>query len=318
MAQSFRFRRGTAAQWTAANPILAGGEPGFETDTGKWKIGDGTSTWAVLANPYVARGGDNTIPVGGLHLNLASPALAGYAMFLTTENRPKVIASTDFVLLHSHNVNNANQPRQWGFNPVIVKDIASAGAVGGNAEVIGIEVSVTNNTTEAATPQTNGQLTGLYLSYINNANQASAAISIGGLSAGWNHGLWVDGIKSTGIGIKLRDAVSAAGMSIGIDLSGVSSYSSAAILLGNSHRLRALTTTALVRDLIQINNVDEVVVGDSANNTPVRIYASALKLNTPTAATATAGTNGAPPAQVQGYFYVSNPFGDVKIPYYNV
>ena len=34
-------RRGTASQWTSANPTLASGEWGFETDTGKVKIGDG-------------------------------------------------------------------------------------------------------------------------------------------------------------------------------------------------------------------------------------------------------------------------------------
>lgn len=44
-------RRGTAAQWTAANPVLAAGEQGFETDTGKLKIGNGTTAWASL--PYV-------------------------------------------------------------------------------------------------------------------------------------------------------------------------------------------------------------------------------------------------------------------------
>ena len=41
-------RRGTAAQWTSANPILAAGEIGFETDTGKFKLGNGSSTWSSL------------------------------------------------------------------------------------------------------------------------------------------------------------------------------------------------------------------------------------------------------------------------------
>ncbi len=45
-------RRGTAAQWTAANPILASGEIGFETDTNKFKIGDGTNTWSLLKYFY--------------------------------------------------------------------------------------------------------------------------------------------------------------------------------------------------------------------------------------------------------------------------
>ena len=41
-------RRGTAQQWTAANPVLAAGEIGFETDSNKFKIGDGTNTWSLL------------------------------------------------------------------------------------------------------------------------------------------------------------------------------------------------------------------------------------------------------------------------------
>ena len=41
-------RRGTAAQWTAANPVLAAGEIGFETDTNKFKMGNGTSAWTAL------------------------------------------------------------------------------------------------------------------------------------------------------------------------------------------------------------------------------------------------------------------------------
>ena len=48
MATRMQQRRGTAAQWTAANPILAAGEIGFETDTNKFKMGNGTSTWSAL------------------------------------------------------------------------------------------------------------------------------------------------------------------------------------------------------------------------------------------------------------------------------
>lgn len=46
---TIKLRRGTAAQWTSANPTLASGEPGVETDTGKFKIGDGSTAWASLA-----------------------------------------------------------------------------------------------------------------------------------------------------------------------------------------------------------------------------------------------------------------------------
>jgi len=47
-----QIRRGTASQWTSANPILAAGEMGVETDTRKVKIGDGSATWTSLS--YIA------------------------------------------------------------------------------------------------------------------------------------------------------------------------------------------------------------------------------------------------------------------------
>ena len=40
-----QIRRGTAEQWTAANPVLALGEIGIETDTDKFKIGNGQDPW---------------------------------------------------------------------------------------------------------------------------------------------------------------------------------------------------------------------------------------------------------------------------------
>jgi hypothetical protein len=41
-------RRGTAEQWRGINPVLEAGEPGFETDTKKFKVGDGTTAWNGL------------------------------------------------------------------------------------------------------------------------------------------------------------------------------------------------------------------------------------------------------------------------------
>lgn len=39
------FRRDTAANWTSGNPTLSAGEVGLESDTGKIKIGNGSSAW---------------------------------------------------------------------------------------------------------------------------------------------------------------------------------------------------------------------------------------------------------------------------------
>ena len=49
----FQFRRGTTAQWAAANTVLAAGEMGIDTDTDQFKIGNGTTGW-------------NSLPYGGI------------------------------------------------------------------------------------------------------------------------------------------------------------------------------------------------------------------------------------------------------------
>jgi hypothetical protein len=43
-----QLRRGTAAEWTAANTTLAAAEIGVETDTDKFKIGNGSTAWNLL------------------------------------------------------------------------------------------------------------------------------------------------------------------------------------------------------------------------------------------------------------------------------
>jgi Major tropism determinant N-terminal domain len=49
MAIKIQLRRGTAANWTSTNPILSDGEVGFESDTGKFKIGRSNTAWTDLA-----------------------------------------------------------------------------------------------------------------------------------------------------------------------------------------------------------------------------------------------------------------------------
>ncbi len=54
---SFNFKvLGTAAQWIARNPTLTLGEMGIETDTGLFKIGNGTSSWTSLVYQNTATG----------------------------------------------------------------------------------------------------------------------------------------------------------------------------------------------------------------------------------------------------------------------
>ena len=50
MAIRIQLRRDTAANWTSSNPVLRAGELGIETDTLKFKIGNGSSTWTQITN----------------------------------------------------------------------------------------------------------------------------------------------------------------------------------------------------------------------------------------------------------------------------
>jgi hypothetical protein len=75
---TIQVRRGTTAEWAAANPVLAAGEPGLDTDTKQSKIGDGTSTWSALpvfrttsdADLPVADGGTGASTSGDARTNL--------------------------------------------------------------------------------------------------------------------------------------------------------------------------------------------------------------------------------------------------------
>ena len=94
-------RRGTAAQWTAANPILAAGEIGFETDTSKFKMGNGSSVWSALT--YFANAAELSAIIDGAPaalntLNELAAALGDDPAFFTN------IADSIADNIDSHNV----------------------------------------------------------------------------------------------------------------------------------------------------------------------------------------------------------------------
>lgn len=55
-----QLRTGSATQWAASTRILAVGEPGVETDSGRIKIGDGTNLWSALPWSGAAIGKSST------------------------------------------------------------------------------------------------------------------------------------------------------------------------------------------------------------------------------------------------------------------
>lgn len=91
MSYVIQFRRDTSVNWTATNPVLAQGELGLETDTTKYKIGNGTTAWNSLS--YGSLSGN----VSGLGFNnttdpsAPSSGLTMYAKGMAGRVLPRIV-----------------------------------------------------------------------------------------------------------------------------------------------------------------------------------------------------------------------------------
>jgi hypothetical protein len=84
-------RRGTAQQWASANPVLAPGEMGEETDTGVVKFGDGSTNWNSLKGigylPLNGKAADSELLDGFDSAYFATAAFANGINGATSANR---------------------------------------------------------------------------------------------------------------------------------------------------------------------------------------------------------------------------------------
>jgi hypothetical protein len=94
MPVTIQLRNDTAANWTAANPILAMGEFGYETDTKTHKVGDGVTPWKSLAYYGVGPQGAAGTAGGAGRVVLNFGALPG-------SNEASVVVSSPTVLTTS-------------------------------------------------------------------------------------------------------------------------------------------------------------------------------------------------------------------------
>ena len=65
MTSRIQNRRDTAANWTSNNPTLAAGELGFESDSGLFKIGNGSTAWTGLSYAGGSSGYTTTATAAG-------------------------------------------------------------------------------------------------------------------------------------------------------------------------------------------------------------------------------------------------------------
>lgn len=106
MAAKIQFRRDTAANWSSANPTLSSGELGLVTDTGQYKIGNGSAAWNSLSFSALT-GIFASLPLDAIaDPSAPSSGLVAYSKSVSGKNLLKIIGPSG--------LDTAIQSALWG------------------------------------------------------------------------------------------------------------------------------------------------------------------------------------------------------------
>ena len=252
MATRMQQRRGTAAQWTAANPILAAGEIGFETDTSKFKMGNGSSTWSALQ--YFANAAELAAVIDG------APDL------LNTLNELAAAMGDDPAFITNHTTATTN-----------VHGIASTSALATTAAVnTAISISAGASAQDATTKANSAQAAGIAAA---DAASAAAAAASGAASTVATaltthtadttdiHGIvdtallstksYADTAASSAVSTHASDTTAVHGIA-DTSLLATMVYADAAVAVENTARVAAVTAAvaALTKSSVGLDQVD--------------------------------------------------------------
>ena len=100
------FRRDLAATWTSVDPVLAAGEIGLESDTGKIKLGDGSNEWTLLDYFYGSLEGANYVQslVAGTGLTITGNSGSGSTPTISLPQSVATSASPSFAQVSVSNL----------------------------------------------------------------------------------------------------------------------------------------------------------------------------------------------------------------------
>lgn len=152
-----QIRRGTASSWTSNNPTLSAGEWGYETDTGRLKIGDGLTSWTTLPYSVIPPNATNLVTNSGIGATFGSNGL------------PVTISVTGITSSQVTDFNSAVSGivTSISISTEEIMDIVGTGIVG--ASGIGIDYQDSSN-------QIVVNVTGITSSQINNFNSSVSGL----------------------------------------------------------------------------------------------------------------------------------------------
>lgn len=239
-------RRDPAATWASTNPVLAAGEPGLETDTGKIKYGDGVRAWNSLSYSSGVVLGSTVPPATGTAAAGTSQeaARADHSHAMPTNIQAQTVSSTGSATvggnltvqgqlvggLHRHQADDIN-----GLAAAVFARIASSIKAGSNiqATVDSTAQTITLSSTTAGTLPLSITLNPADVATTNDSASFSAA-AIGGsavIEYAWQ--VTADG------GASWSDVPGANGTTLSI--TGLTSAQD-----GNRYRLRASSASEIV------------------------------------------------------------------------
>lgn len=211
MAIQIQMRRGTASSWTSANPTLAAGEVGFETDTNLFKIGTGSTGWTSL-------------PYAGGSSGYSTTATAAGTTTLTSSSNPNQFftgSTTQTVVLPA--VSTLPLGKQYTIYNASsgVVTVQSSGANTIFAQPAGLvatytSIATTGTGTSVWTAYYDGNINGLTGTgslVLSTAPTLTNTILSGTLTAGASTGTSGQVLQSTGTGVQWATAAAGAAFS---------------------------------------------------------------------------------------------------------
>jgi hypothetical protein len=189
----YQSRRRTAANWTSGNEVLYDGEIGYETDTGKFKIGDGVTAWNSITDYFEAGAGGGGGTWGSITGTLSAQtdlntALSGKVATTVTVNGQAL--SGNVTLTTAHVSDSSNKRYVTDAQLTVIGNTSGTNTgdqtnISGNAATVTTNANLTGHVTSVGNAAVLGSFT---VAQLNTALSDGDIATGGGTATGTNTG----------------------------------------------------------------------------------------------------------------------------------